>query len=89
MSREELKNKIYPIIGGIEPKDWEFFCKDDAEKLADVAIQYAQLEAVSFAEWIDKKEFKRIDWSGKWQGGNFSESKTTQELYQIFLTQKG
>ena len=41
-------------------------------------------EAVEFAEWIDKKQFKRIDWNGKWQGGNLSDAQTTLQLYNLF-----
>lgn len=34
----ELINSFYPILGGIEPKDWEYFCHDKAKKSALIAV---------------------------------------------------
>ena len=35
---KELVDKYYPILGGIEPKDWEYFCKDKAKECALTAV---------------------------------------------------
>jgi len=35
---KELVDKFYPILGGIEPKDWEYFCKDKAKQCALICI---------------------------------------------------
>ena len=42
----ELVNKFYPIIGGIEPKDWEYFHKDMAKQCALIAVD----EMIAFAK---------------------------------------
>jgi len=31
---DELIEKFYPVLGGIEPKDWEYFHKETAKQCA-------------------------------------------------------
>lgn len=55
----ELVNSFYPILGGIEPKDWEYFCHDKAKKCALIAVA----EILNFIE-DDRKIF---NWKNYYQ----------------------
>jgi len=34
----ELVKKFYPILGGINPADWEYFNKEEAKQCAIIAV---------------------------------------------------
>ena len=62
----ELVDKYYPILGGIEPKDWEYFCKDKAKECALTAVNEI-LKSVSCVNWLDEGSINFKPFFDYWQ----------------------
>lgn len=96
MESKEIKEpfivKRYADNGALS--HWEVIEKSTHEKLFDLPVnydnhpleQYAEQEAIVFAEWCDN-DYSRSIVDGKWRDAR-ENYHTTSELYTIFKTSK-